>query len=131
MSVDDPAIEAALEAALGLSARGGTDVAIHHAPPMNPLAIGSALAAVAILFGLGFVELLPRPSTVAAAPVFIQADQADRQAVEARFEGLVTQLRLLRLGEERRDGEFGAKVFPVTPAALSKSRVFGLPEGER
>lgn len=82
--------------------------------PVHQLAIGSALAAVAIIAGLGFVSLLPRPSMVAAAPVFIQADQAERQAIEERFERLVTEMRLLKLGEERRDGEFmGAKEFPV------------------
>ena len=124
MSAVDDDVEAALTAALGLNDRGAS-------APTNPIAISAALAAVAIIAGLGFVALLPRPSMIAAGAAYVVADQADRQAVEARFEGLVTQLRLLRLGEERRDGEFGAKVFPVTPAALSKSRVFGLPEGER
>jgi hypothetical protein len=120
MSVDGTAIEAAIEAALGLSARGDADLALHHAPPMNQVAIGSALAAVAILFGLVLARQLPKPSAVAAGPEFIAADIAARQADEARFERLVTQVRLLRLGDERRDGEVGPKEFPAAPSGLTK-----------
>jgi hypothetical protein len=107
----DRSIEATLAAALGLSDRGAS-------APTNPIAISAAIAAVAIVAGLGFVSLLPRPSTVAAAPLFIQADQADRQAIEERFERLVLEIRLLKLGEERRDGEFGAKEFPAATPGL-------------
>ena len=108
MSIDGAAIEAAINAAIGQSDRGAL-------APMNQIAIGSALTAVATIAGLGFVSLLPWPSTVAAAPEYTQADQAASQAEEERFERLVLQVRLLKLGEERR--EFGAKEFPAALAA--------------
>jgi hypothetical protein len=131
MSID-ARIEAAINAALGQS--GDADLALHHAQdrgasaPVHQLAIASAITAVATIAGLGFVSLLPRPSMVAAAPVFIQADQADRQAVEARFERMVEDIRLREIGFQRDADEndslgsvFGAKVFPVPAAALRKS----------
>jgi hypothetical protein len=133
MSVDDPAIEAALEAALGLSDRGAS-------APMNQIAIGSALAAVAILFGLVLARQLPQPSTVAADPAFVVADQAARQADEARYLRHVEDIRLREIGFQRDEDENfggeGVKSFPTLPEGdqtHAGAKVFGLipPEGER
>jgi hypothetical protein len=117
MSVDDPAIEAALKAALGLSAHGGADVALHHAPPTNQLAIASAITAVAIIAGLFLARHLPRPSTIAADRSYIAADQASRRADLDFYARRVEEIRLRNVAFEHDDdgpdsvSHAGAKVF--------------------
>ena len=67
-----------------------------------PQMIRAATAAgVAIGVGLFLDYKIWRPSTFPIAPAFVAADQAERQADEERYERLVTQARLLRLGSER------------------------------
>jgi len=81
---------------------------------------GGFFVASGVVIGAGLLidwSLLPRPSTIAAAPALLAFDIAERQADEERYESLVNKVRLLRLGEERRDGEFGPKEFPAAPAA--------------
>ena len=149
MSID-ARIEAAINAALGQS--GDADLALHHAQdrgasaPVHQIAIASAITAVATIAGLWFVSLLPRPSMVAASAEYIQADQAERQAIEERFEGLVDRntrlLRNLAFEERRRRGRSvacwgeGVKSFPTLPEGdrtHAGAKAFGLipPEGER
>jgi hypothetical protein len=63
-------------------------------------------------------KLLPRPSTVAAAPALLAFDIAERQADEERYERLVTAIRLRNVAFEREDAETnerstGSKEVPV------------------
>jgi hypothetical protein len=76
--------------------------------------VASALAGMAAGLGLVVDWKLPRPSTIAAAPALVAFDAAARQADEARYQRLVTAIRLRNVAFERDDERStGSKEVPV------------------
>ena len=69
------------------------------------LAISLGVTVGAILFGLALVRQIPRPSTIAAAPEFLQADFRARQLDDAVYARRVLIIRLAEIGHEREAGE--------------------------
>jgi hypothetical protein len=68
---------------------------------MNQMAVGSAIAAVAIVAGLWFADHIPRLSTIAADPEFVAADAEERAKDREFYSREITEIRLRTIADER------------------------------